>query len=413
MTSASSSAAAAAASEQLALDKLGLDKLFAGSVFGGAAVPASPSTALGVVTVGLSAWHVVMPTFIDEAFALIPHHTVISPVVFCPFPFFWNLVTAHLFEADLLKAVLILPWVFLLTRTLERLWSTHAIAIHIVFCILLSGALFFVMEMVRVFRIQAEKEFFVPARGCIGLVAALAVALRHAYPFEMVPVIPRAWGWQYQHVPFAVTAAATVLGFLMPWWFPEWPFAPSALFLAWLHIRYVMWFPYAAEYGDHSSEFEFASLFPRALQPVVAFLGTLFYGVIVLAAPTTFKLRETDGTTDGATKYDPARAARGHSNAGSELPYAHSGGDSSSGAAENGGGRSREYDIRRAKALKLLDANIAALLAPPAAAAAAGGGESDEASASKAAAVSTAAAEDVEAPASRGGASLEASPNGS
>jgi len=311
----------------------------------------SGSNILGGVVGVLSVWHAVMPTFVDEAFSLVPHHTVFTVVPVIPVPFFWNLFTAHFFEGHLMKAVIIAPWVVALARMLERLWTPKAMGFHIAFTALMAGTGVFVYELLTVYRTHSHYAFFAPVRGCVGLVVALAVGLRHAYPFEALPLVPHSWGLQCQHLPFALTAFITAVGVLLPQWLPEWPFAPLALFFGWLHIRYLMWFPYAEAHGDHSPEFTFDAFFPKPIRPLFSCCGAIAYRMGTSCCAGFVKLREADDTLGHAIMYDPSKADDVETN-GNLRPGA------SAGAAN-----SREYDARRAKALQLLDDNINALLA--------------------------------------------------
>lgn len=317
----------------------------------------SGSNILGGIVGFLTVWHMMAPSFVDEALALVPHHTVFTPVPVIPVPFFWNIATAHFFEGNLIKAVLILPWVFALARMLERLWSPKALAFHLGFTALATGLGVFAYELFTVYRTHSHYAFFAPVRGCVGIVVALAIGLRHAYPFEALPLVPHAWGFQCQHLPFALAAFISTVGFFFPRWLPEWPFAPLALFFGWLHIRYLMWFSYAEAHGDHSPEFTFDSLFPRPMRPLASCFGAIAYRAGVSCCAGFVKLREADESLGHAIVYDPAKA--------SENGGANS--RPSPGASAPSSASQREYDARRAKALQLLDDNINALLAGQAA----------------------------------------------
>lgn len=314
----------------------------------------SGSSILGGLVGFLSLWHAVMPSM-DEALALVPHHTVFTVVPWIPVPFFWNLATAHFFEGNLIKAAIIAPWVVALARKLERLWTPKALGFHLAFTAVLAGVGVFVYELGVVYRTHSHYAFFAPVRGCVGLVVALAVGLRHAYPFEALPLVPHAWGLQCQHLPLALAAFISAVGFTFPRWLPEWPFAPLALFFGWLHIRYLMWFPYSDAHGDHSPEFGFASLFPKPVRPLVSCIGAIAYSLGTCVAPGFFKLREADETLGHAIVYDPQKASDMESNGVvfNNLP----------GASPATASSQREYDARRAKALQLLDDNINQLLA--------------------------------------------------
>lgn len=332
------------------------------SAFMAASKGVSASHILGTIVGGLSALHAVVPV-LDEAFALVPHHTIFSPVAFIPIPFCWNLITAHFFEGNVLKAIVVVPWLLALVKMLERLWSLRAVALHLTFSTACSGVVVFIMEVVRVHRTHKESEFFKPVRGCIGLLVTVAVGLRHAYPFEAIPMLPRSWGLQCQQLPFGLTTVTTVVGLIAPRWLPEWPFAPLALIFGWLHIRYLIWFPYADTHGDHSPEFGFAALFPRVLRPFISCVGELVYGFGLIVMPSLVKLRQADETLGHSMVYDPAQAespASSQGNGGLHTPR----GPSTELPLPAQAVQSQEYNARRAKALALLDEHIGSLLAP-------------------------------------------------
>lgn len=317
-----------------------------------------PSNIIGLVVLALSAWHVVMPSFVDEAFALVPHHTVFTPVPEIPIPFLWNVGTAHFYESQPWKAVLVIPVLVLLARLLERLWTPKAIALHVLFSVTCSGAMFFLAELIHVYRTHHEKDFFIPVRGSVGLLVSLAMGVRHAYPLEALPLLPRSWGLQCQHLPFAVTVAATGVGCVLPQLMLEWSFAPFAFFFAWLHLRYLMWFPQAQAHGDHSEDFCFAAMFPRPLRPPISCIGAVVHSLSNVVAPGFVQLRQVDMEAGNAIVYDPTSAHFGNPNVSwtpdRNLPA----------AAMTGDKTTQEYQNRRAKALALLDQNISKLLAP-------------------------------------------------
>lgn len=340
-----------------------MESFLDGNSFIAGGVPLQISSVLGGVVVALSALRAVLPS-LDEGLALVPHHTVFSPVPACPIPFFWNLATAHFFEGHLLKAVLVVPWLVALARMLERLWTMRGLATHLAFTAAHSGLAVFVMEVIQIYRTHQEKDFFSPLRGCSGLLVALAVGLRHAYPLEALPLVPRQWGMQCQHLPFALTASMVLVGFLLPSLLPEWQFAPWALFFAWFHLRYVMWYPYAKAHGDHSAEFSFESLFPKALRPLIGCLGSIAYACGTAVAPGFIKLREADAASGSVIVYDRSAAGRGPV----DLEALTSGLPSLGGLSDLSGNALQEaraeYNARREKALALLEENINSLLAP-------------------------------------------------
>ncbi|CAE7651579.1 RBL19 [Symbiodinium pilosum] len=343
-------------------------------------LPTSCSNLLGGCVALLTLGHAIFPATMDDTFALVPHHTIFSPIASLPFPFVWNLVTSHLYETSLLRGIAMTVAIVWMVQRLERLWSVRALCLYLAFACAASSVVVLFWEVGEVFRTAREKDFFLPTRGCSGLLVALAVGLRHAYPLEVLPSLPKPWGLQCQHLPFCLVSACTVVGLLGPaWLLPEWPFAPLAFFFAWFYLRYFYWFPHAKAHGDHSPDFVFANLFPQALRPVASAIGALTHSLAATAAPGLLRIRqpEDDAEKAEAIVYDPSRIQDGgavlwSSAAGMNLtaatastpwpappPWPVSAGDPVPGAPG-----SKEYDARRAKALKLLDESISSLLAP-------------------------------------------------
>eukprot|EP00442_Polarella_glacialis_P039248 CAMPEP_0115136414 /NCGR_PEP_ID=MMETSP0227-20121206/56368_1 /TAXON_ID=89957 /ORGANISM="Polarella glacialis, Strain CCMP 1383" /LENGTH=178 /DNA_ID=CAMNT_0002543461 /DNA_START=221 /DNA_END=754 /DNA_ORIENTATION=+ len=173
------------------------------------------------------------------------------------------------------------PAVVLMAQRLERLWPVRSLVSYLAFAGTGAGAVALVLQILQVARTQKERDFFTPVRGCCGLLVALSVGLRHAYPLDAIPHVPRAWGLQCQHLPFAIVATAVVCGVLGPkWLLPEWPFAPSALFFAWLYLAT----PHAKAHGDHSPDFCFANFFPVPARPLAAAVGAMTHSLALMAA---------------------------------------------------------------------------------------------------------------------------------
>jgi len=342
-------------------------------------LPAPPSSLLGAAIVVLSLCHAVMPTIVDEGLALVPHHSVFSPVASFPIPFIWNVLTAHIFEASFLRMLLFAPGAVLLAQKLERLWTIRSLGFLLAFSSVGASIVVIFIEIIEVNQTSVERDFFRPVRGCCGLIVALSVGLRHAYPLEVLPLVPKNWGLQWRHLPISLVACALACGLLGPaWLLPEWPFAPAALFFAWLYLRYIMWFPHANAYGDHSSDFCFANFFPDALRPVAAGVGAFTHQIASVCAPKYLRIRtpedEAEKTENGqAIMFDPGQQAGGAvlwntsgvmSLTAASATWPPAPPQSGTGVPVPGGPGSKEYDERRAKALKLLDENISSLLQP-------------------------------------------------
>jgi len=331
----------------------------------------SSANVLGVLVVVLSVLCAISSQ-LDRTLSLLPHQTVFSPVAHCPIPFCWNVATAHFFDPNLFKAAIATPCIMALARRLDQLWSAKAIVLHIMFTVTCSGVTFFLMELIHVYRTHRERDFFIPVRGCAGLIMALAHGVRHAYPLEALPLVPRSIGARYHHVPFALAVFAGCCGFVAPQIAQDWWFAELAFFYGWVYLRYMMWFPHSQAHGDHSSDYTFAGVFPRPLRPLIGCVGALAHALVALVAPSFVRLREQeDGSpTDRGSHMmvcDPSRLESGQGGAAACAPVltGRSIDFSTPPSTVPAGPGSQEYAARRAKALALLDKNIDSFLLAP------------------------------------------------
>lgn len=278
---------------------------------------------------------------IDEGLALVPHHTIYSPVLYFPVPFIWNVFTGNFMEGNIIKALLMAPPIVLLTQMLEQLWSPKAMFIHVAFSTASAGTCAFIAQIVVMHQTHRERHFFTPVRGTIGLLMSICVGLRHAYPLQSPPMIPKNLGLTCQNLPFCLLVLIVAIRLLAPpWVLPEWQFGTYSFLFSWLYIRYFMWFPMTNSYGDHGSDFAFSCMFPRALRPLVDVVAAIVYNFAMCLAPATFKVRDEDGNLGASNMYNVAGQNSGAESVESRL----------------------EYEARRTKALAFLDENIAALL---------------------------------------------------
>ena len=196
-----------------------------------------------------------------------------------------------------------------------------------------------------------------PVSGCAGLLLTLVIGVRHAFPLKellnlnkVLPqalhaVLPARGLVQARHIPFLCLSTELILAFIFPSWFPEWPLAVMAYISAWGYLRYLMHFPYANVRGDHSSEFNFSLLFPKWCRHTIEKLCGVVYSVFTQIS-SVFELRPSDkaSLTAAVSLYSPADAAAANA------------------VMESIGAEKNKFEERRAKALKFLDENIAALI---------------------------------------------------
>jgi hypothetical protein len=239
---------------------------------------------------------------------------------------------------------------------LEALWSTREIIQYIAFSCGVPGLVVATTRYVSGI-IHPADTLPIPICGCAALVITLVIGVRHAFPLKellnlnkILPqplhgVLPARGLVQARHLPFLCLSSEALLAFIFPSWFPEWPLAVLAYISAWVYIRYLMHFPYANLRGDHSSEFNFSLLFPKWSRPTIEKIAGILYSILTRLS-RLLELRPSDKSTVTAnvSLYSPADSAAANA------------------VMEAIGTEKAKFEERRAKALKFLDENIAALI---------------------------------------------------
>jgi hypothetical protein len=264
-------------------------------------------------------------------------------------------------ETSLWKIALSGPIIYFCLSALEALWASTEIVYFILFSTGSAGTLVLISRF-AMYILSGSEALLIPIGGCIGMVIPLVVGFRHVFPYKelfnlnkLLPTavhefLPARGLVQSRHLPFLCLAGQCVLGFLFPSSFREWPLALVAYFSSWFYIRYLMHFPYANLRGDHSSEFNLSLLFPKVSRPTIDRLSAAVFDVAVKLSGGWLDLRLTDkvSLTSSTTLYSPADSA------------------AASAALESMATMSSEdrakFEQRRARALKFLDENIAALV---------------------------------------------------
>lgn len=261
-------------------------------------------------------------------------------------------------EIQLLKLIVSLPIIYATLAMLEALWSRREVMQYIVFTTGVSGFVTLVGDTILHAVVGESKDFAfhesLSHSGCAGLVFALVIGFRHAFPYKEVvnlnkyfqQVLPARGLVQSRHIPFICLLSEFALAWFFPLYFTEWPLAMAAYFSSWFYIRYLMWFPYANLRGDHSSEFTLSLLFPKPLRPPIDRVSERIYSFSCKFSRGLLKLRESDKVS--LSMYSPTESA------------------AASAVIEGFGETTQEkrtkFEEQRIKALKFLDDNIAALM---------------------------------------------------
>ncbi len=279
-----------------------------------------------------------------------------------PFPPIWTVWTVSLVETTIWKLLISVPLMIGAMAPLESLWSAKELLLYISFSTGMSG-MFFILLKLLVFIIFRNESFFIPVGGTTGYIIALLIGFRHAFPYQeiinlykiipspMNELLPARGILQARHLPFLCLVMELCLAVLAPAYFQEWPLALLSFLSSWVYIRYLMHFPYANLRGDHSSEFNFALLFPKFIRPTVDAFAGMIYAIIVRMTKGFLALRATDrtGLMSGGTLYSPADTA-------AAVAVISSLANNSSSIEDN------SPDDRRLRTLKFLDDNIASLI---------------------------------------------------
>lgn len=269
--------------------------------------------------------------------------------------------TSSMVDVHFLKLLAFVPAIFVITSMLEALWSPHELVRYILFSCGISGFVVLVGEYsVRI--ISGGRPPEIPLSGCAGLMLTLVIGFRHAFPYKEVinlnkyfphalhDFLPARGLVQSRHIPFLCLLSEIVFRVISPAYFPEWSLAVTAFFASWFYIRYLMNFPYANVRGDHSSEFNISLLFPKFIRPWVDKVSELVYPIACRVSGGLLELRHTEKVSlaIASSLYSPSDSA-----AASAVI---------DGFAETSQEEKAKFEERRIKALKFLDANIAALM---------------------------------------------------
>uniref|UniRef100_A0A7S1JY00 Uncharacterized protein n=1 Tax=Vitrella brassicaformis TaxID=1169539 RepID=A0A7S1JY00_9ALVE len=218
-------------------------------------------------------------TNFSNLFALIPSRTIYGATVgTLTVPFVWNIVTFNLFETHPLKALITGPAFFLLGRPMEEHWGSREFMRFLAFSGVINGVAVFIYKVFHWYATLSETDFFQPLCSACGLLAALTVGIKQAMPMDEVrafgQAIPHLKGRTLPFIYLTIGCIGLLLGFVTG---VEFVLCSVGIFNGWLFLRHYLYFELTQAYGDHSVDFELATLFPQPLRPAVAFVASLVH----------------------------------------------------------------------------------------------------------------------------------------
>lgn len=264
-------------------------------------------------------------------------------------------------ETSVWKLLISVPLMIGVMVPLESLWNVKEWLMYIFFSMGVSGMIF-ILSKLLIFMLFHNESFFTPVGGTAGYVIALTIGFRHAFPYQeivnlykLIPAplnefLPARGIVQARHLPFLCLLSELVMAIAVPSSFREWPLALFSFFTSWVYIRYLMHFPYANARGDHSSEFNFALLFPKMIRPTADWIAGHLYALAVRITRGYVALRVTDrvASMSSVTLYCPADTAAAAA--------------AISSLANNSPMTGSATDDKRIRTLMFLDENIASII---------------------------------------------------
>lgn len=196
----------------------------------------------------------------------------------------WSALTCSFIEPAIVRLLISLTIICYTLRSLEQVWPLKELLGFLFFSVGVSGILLlFIGKIIALFFTPY------PVAGCTSLIIAILVGYRHIYPYReilnlknLVPdsvlkYLPCGGVVQARHLPFSIISIELLLWVFWPALFPDVFLAAFTLLTSWVFIRYSMFFPYANERGDHSSDFVLSALFPKRIRPHIDQAAAVVY----------------------------------------------------------------------------------------------------------------------------------------
>lgn len=324
------------------------------------------------------------PTAGTQSSPIVPYLTLV-PSMFYYYP--WTILTATFVEQNIFTVLINGATVFYGGKYLERAWGSKEFGKFILAIALIPNALMIVIYIfwgaVTGSSVRGYASWFssdddcttscaMPADdsiirsltqicGGVALQASFLVAFKQLVPEHTVTILKGIIKMRVKHFPAIFLLLNSISGIIFG--------TDTAAILAWLGLltswTYLRFFKYQPDLtgtstnglgfkGDASETFTFATFFPDAIQPPIAFVTDQMYSFLVaVKVITPFSAEDIASSTENAV-------ARGQAGLPSLL--------SNSGSSARSAGKREEAERRRALALRALDQRLQAATAskPPA-----------------------------------------------
>lgn len=324
------------------------------------------------------------PTAGTQSTPIVPYLTLV-PSMFYYYP--WTILTATFVEQNIFTVLINGATVFYGGKYLERAWGSKEFGKFILAIALIPNALMIVIYIfwgaVTGSSVGGYASWFssddecttlcaMPADdpiirsltqicGGVALQASFLVAFKQLVPEHTVTIMKGIIKMRVKHFPAIFLLLNSISGIIFG--------TDTAAILAWLGLLtswiYLRFFKYQPDLtgtsttglgfkGDASETFTFATFFPDAIQPPIAFVTDQIYSFLVaVKVITPFSAQDIASSTENAV-------ARGQAGLPSLL--------SNSGSSARSAGKREEAERRRALALRALDQRLQAATAskPPA-----------------------------------------------
>ncbi|EEA23791.1 hypothetical protein TMatcc_006863 [Talaromyces marneffei ATCC 18224] len=289
---------------------------------------------------------------------IVPYLTLV-PSMFYYYP--WTILTATFVEQNIFTVLMNGATVFYGGKYLERAWGSKEFGKFILIIALIPNAL---MIMIYIFWgavTGSSVRGLTQICGGVALQASFLVAFKQLVPEHTVTILKGIVKMRVKHFPAIFLLLNSVSGIVFG--------TDTAAILAWIGLltswTYLRFFKYQPDLtgtstnglgfkGDASETFTFATFFPDAIQPPIAFVTEQIYAFLVaVKVLTPFSAEDIASSTENAV-------ARGQAGLPSLL--------SNPGSSARSAGKREEAERRRALALRALDQRLQAATAskPPA-----------------------------------------------
>ncbi|KAL1964031.1 hypothetical protein VTN77DRAFT_7577 [Rasamsonia byssochlamydoides] len=286
---------------------------------------------------------------------IVPYLTLV-PSRFIYYP--WTLLTATFVEQNIFTVMLNAATLFYGGKYLERAWGSREFGKFILVISLIPNALTVPIYLFWAAVTGSQLRGLTQICGGVALQVSFLVAFKQLVPEHTVTILKGLMKVRVKHFPALFLLLNTISGVVFG--------TDTAAVLAWLGLltswSYLRFYKRQPDLtgtstnglgikGDASETFTFASFFPDAIQPPIAFVADQIYaGLVALKICTPFSAEDIASSNEHAL-------ARGQAGLPSLLNNGRSGG------GFRGMGKREEAERRRALALKALDQRLQAAAA--------------------------------------------------